>query len=99
MTTNGTLSPVRGAGDEMDKSDPDFRYLVVDRNVINDPASQAEWTQKRLVWVPHETNGFMAASIKVSFKKNLRRCMQVRRKFAKCLPDYGRNVLCMLIMT
>lgn len=65
MTTNGTLSPVGPVGD-MDKSDPDFRYLVVDRNVINDPASQAEWTQKRLVWVPHESSGFVAASIKVS---------------------------------
>ncbi|CAL8123296.1 unnamed protein product [Orchesella dallaii] len=69
MTTNGTLSPVSGgggAGDEkLDRSDPDFRYLVVDRNVVNDPASQAEWTQKRLVWVPHETYGFVSASIKV----------------------------------
>jgi len=68
MTTNGTLSPVSGggAGDgNLDKSDPDFRYLVVDRNVINDPASQAEWTQKRLVWVPHDTYGFVSASIKV----------------------------------
>ncbi len=75
MTTNGTLSPVGGAGDEkMDKSDPDFRYLVVDRNVINDPASQAEWTQKRLVWVPHETYGFVAASIKVSVINDKEEC-------------------------
>ena len=46
-------------------SDPDLKYLVVDRNFINDPASQAEWTQKRLVWVPHERDGFVAAGIKV----------------------------------
>lgn len=74
MTTNGTLSPVSGggAGDgNLDKSDPDFRYLVVDRNVVNDPASQAEWTQKRLVWVPHDTYGFVAASIKVSSTTNM----------------------------
>ncbi|KAK9885247.1 hypothetical protein WA026_010746 [Henosepilachna vigintioctopunctata] len=33
-------------------------------NSYNDPATQAEWTQKRLVWVPHESQGFVAASIK-----------------------------------
>ncbi|KAL1494179.1 hypothetical protein ABEB36_009820 [Hypothenemus hampei] len=33
-------------------------------NNYNDPTTQAEWTQKRLVWVPHETQGFVAASIK-----------------------------------
>lgn len=45
------------------KQDPDLKYLVVDRNAFSDPSKQAEWTQKRLVWVPHETNGFVAASI------------------------------------
>lgn len=48
----------------VDWSDPDLKYLSVDRNTFNDPATQAEWTQKRLVWVPHETHGFVAASIK-----------------------------------
>lgn len=47
-----------------DFTDPDLKYLSVDRNTFNDPATQAEWTQKRLVWVPHETQGFVAASIK-----------------------------------
>jgi myosin protein heavy chain len=32
--------------------------------MFNDPATQAEWTQKRLVWVPHEAHGFVAAGIK-----------------------------------
>lgn len=49
---------------DMDRNDPELRYLSVDRNSFNDPATQAEWTQKRLVWVPHETQGFMAAGIK-----------------------------------
>lgn len=49
---------------KLDHSDPDFKYLSVDRNTFNDPATQAEWTQKRLVWVPHETQGFVSASIK-----------------------------------
>ena len=46
------------------KNDPDLKYLVVDRNAFNDPTKQAEWTQKRLVWVPHESQGFVSASIK-----------------------------------
>ncbi|TRY69455.1 hypothetical protein TCAL_10194 [Tigriopus californicus] len=49
---------------DVDKSDPDFKFLVVDRNAFNDPTKQAEWTQKRLVWIPHEGQGFVSASIK-----------------------------------
>jgi hypothetical protein len=30
---------------------------------ITDPALQAEWAKKRLVWVPHEIEGFVKASI------------------------------------
>jgi len=48
----------------VDRSDPELRFLSVDRNSFNDPATQAEWTQKKLVWVPHETQGFVAAGIK-----------------------------------
>lgn len=49
---------------KVDRSDPELKYLSVDRNMFNDPATQAEWTQKRLVWVPHDTHGFVAAGIK-----------------------------------
>lgn len=48
---------------DVDKSDPDFKYLVVDRNAFNDPAMQAEWSKKRLVWIPHDGAGFVSASI------------------------------------
>lgn len=41
-----------------------MKYLVVDKNVVNDPSQQAEFAAKRLVWIPHDTNGFVAASIK-----------------------------------
>ena len=50
--------------DMVDRSDPDLKYLIVDRNAFNDPTKQAEWTQKRLVWIPHQEHGFVAASIK-----------------------------------
>lgn len=49
----------------VDRSDPDLKFLSVNRNTFNDPTTQAEWTQKRLVWVPHEVHGFVAAGIKV----------------------------------
>lgn len=41
-----------------------MKYLVVDKNVVNDPSQQAEFAAKRLVWIPHDTNGFVAASVK-----------------------------------
>lgn len=43
----------------------DFKYLSVDRTVVSDPTKTAEWSAKRLVWIPHESLGFVAASIKV----------------------------------
>lgn len=42
---------------------PEMQYLVVGKGVVNDPASQAEWASKRLVWVPQEKEGFVTASI------------------------------------
>ncbi|KAJ3601423.1 hypothetical protein NHX12_032391 [Muraenolepis orangiensis] len=43
--------------------DPE-RYLFVDRAVVYNPASQADWTAKKLVWVPSERHGFEAASLR-----------------------------------
>ncbi len=48
----------------VDRNDPDLKYLVVDRNSISDPTVQAEWTSKKLVWIPHDASGFVAASVK-----------------------------------
>lgn len=44
-------------------TDPELQSLVVDRGVVNDPASQAAWAAKKLVWLPHDVAGFAAASI------------------------------------
>jgi len=49
---------------DVDRSDPDLKFLVVDRNAFSDPATQAEWAKKKLVWVPHENTGYVAASMK-----------------------------------
>ncbi|XP_046706507.1 myosin-10 [Silurus meridionalis] len=45
------------------QEDPE-RYLFVDRAVVYNPATQADWTAKKLVWVPSERHGFEAASIR-----------------------------------
>lgn len=42
----------------------ELKYLVVDRRKIADPTSQAEWSAKKLVWVPDEQHGFIPASVK-----------------------------------
>nr|XP_006826038.1 PREDICTED: myosin-10-like isoform X2 [Saccoglossus kowalevskii] len=45
-------------------SGSELKYLIVDKNLVNDPTAQAEWTSKRLVWVPYDGQGFVAASVK-----------------------------------
>ncbi|XP_064478099.1 myosin heavy chain, non-muscle-like isoform X2 [Ornithodoros turicata] len=50
---------------------PELKYLIVDKKDICDPTTQAEWTAKKLIWVPHETQGFVAASIKASHADEL----------------------------
>uniref|UniRef100_A0A8C0FF66 Myosin heavy chain 11 n=1 Tax=Bubo bubo TaxID=30461 RepID=A0A8C0FF66_BUBBB len=42
----------------------DEKFLFVDKNFINNPLAQADWSAKRLVWIPSEKHGFEAASIK-----------------------------------
>jgi myosin heavy subunit len=50
--------------EEHNLDEADLKHLVVDRNMFNDPAAQAEWTRKRLIWVPDEKHAFVAASIR-----------------------------------
>ncbi|CAD5216368.1 unnamed protein product [Bursaphelenchus okinawaensis] len=47
-----------------DASTSELDYLIVKRTAVADPTMQAEWAQKRQVWVPHEREGFVAAQIK-----------------------------------
>ncbi|KAM3726669.1 Myosin-11 [Dirofilaria immitis] len=42
----------------------EISYLQVQKGIVADPALQAEWAKKKLVWVPHETEGFVSGSIK-----------------------------------
>ncbi|XP_077305052.1 myosin-11 isoform X2 [Lithobates pipiens] len=42
----------------------DEKFLFVDKDFINSPAAQADWSAKKQVWVPSEKHGFEAASIK-----------------------------------
>lgn len=42
----------------------ELRYLAIDRNIVNDPSLQAEWSAKKLVWIPDEAHGFVASVVK-----------------------------------
>jgi myosin heavy chain 9/10/11/14 len=55
--------------DIKDRNDPELKYLSVERSNFNDPATQAEWTQKRLVWVPSETQVSLSPLYQLLSKK------------------------------
>uniref|UniRef100_A0A4W6FIU5 Myosin-9 n=1 Tax=Lates calcarifer TaxID=8187 RepID=A0A4W6FIU5_LATCA len=40
------------------------KFLYGDRSAINNPLAQADWSSKKLVWVPSEKLGFEAGSVK-----------------------------------
>ncbi|CAM4621116.1 unnamed protein product [Leuciscus chuanchicus] len=42
----------------------DEKFLYTDKDFINSPVAQADWTAKKLVWVPSEKHGFESACIK-----------------------------------
>lgn len=63
----------------------DFKYLAVDRTMVSDPTKTAEWSAKRLVWIPHETLGFVAASIKVERGDDLE--VEIVESNKKCLVN------------
>jgi len=57
--TNNTTTTTNGRVDA-----PELKYLVVDKSLVTDPTEAAQWAAKKLVWIPHENNGFVAASVK-----------------------------------
>ena len=48
-----------------------MKYLAVDRRTVGDPTLQAEWSAKKLVWVPDEEHGFIPGSIKQENKDEI----------------------------
>ncbi|KHN84834.1 Myosin-9 [Toxocara canis] len=47
----------------LDQSENDLQYLTVKRIGLADPSLQAEWAEKRYVWVPDPKEGFLFGSI------------------------------------
>ena len=45
-------------------ANPELKFLQVDRAAMHDVVAQAEWSKKKLVWVPHPEQGFLQGSIK-----------------------------------
>ncbi|CAK5091800.1 unnamed protein product [Meloidogyne enterolobii] len=52
-----------GIGNNNNKNEDGGGGPLAARMRITDPMLQAEWAKKRLIWVPHETEGFVKASI------------------------------------
>ncbi|KAI1883877.1 hypothetical protein AGOR_G00220610 [Albula goreensis] len=42
----------------------DEKFLFLDKSFVSSPAVQADWTAKKLVWIPSERQGFEAACVK-----------------------------------
>lgn len=40
-----------------------IEYLTVRTTLFTNPDRQSEWAKKKLIWVPHEKEGFVSASI------------------------------------
>ncbi|XP_074873864.1 myosin-10-like isoform X4 [Carettochelys insculpta] len=62
VTVQGPAMAVRAAS--RDGVTAAERYLFVDQAAVGNPATQADWTAKRLVWVPSERHGFEAAALR-----------------------------------
>ena len=62
-TAAGKTSPSGGGGGGGGEAVDDLAHLKVNRASVADTRTQTEWSQKRLVWVPHERDGFVAASL------------------------------------
>lgn len=45
-------------------SEGDLDCLTVKRGKLHDTIAQTEWSQKKLVWVPHGEAGFVPGSVK-----------------------------------
>nr|WEL12769.1 myosin class II [Halisarca dujardinii] len=42
----------------------ELKYLKVDRKELNDAFAQADWSAKKLVWIPDAEQGFLSVSVK-----------------------------------
>lgn len=65
----------------------ELKYLAVDKKLVNDAMLQAEWASKKLIWVPHETHGYVAGSIKSESGDNMEVQIEETGKVAKYHRD------------
>lgn len=80
--------------------DPELKYLVVDKTLMTDPTDSAHWSSKKLVWIPHEGNGFVSASVKgekgdefeVEIVETSRRCFVNKDDVQKMNPPRFNKV-------
>jgi len=67
LQSNGTNPSVTTINnDQADDFASELKYLKPQehKNSVSDPATQADWTAKKYVWVPDDIEGFIRASVK-----------------------------------
>jgi myosin protein heavy chain len=64
LPSNGKKVERQASSASNDNHDMDLNHLTVKRSTLNDPTEHAEWSKKKLIWMPHEKEGFVAASIR-----------------------------------
>ncbi|KAH9360260.1 hypothetical protein HPB48_005712 [Haemaphysalis longicornis] len=66
-TSRAGLQPPANTVDPADVcafNSPELKCPAVDKSDVYDPTRKAEWTAKKLIWVPHESPDFIATSVK-----------------------------------
>ena len=95
MTMNTNMS-----NGHIEDHSQELKYLVVDKTVVSDPTDSQQWSAKKLVWIPHESNGFVAASVKgekgdeleVEIVETSRRCLINKDDIQKMNPPRFNKV-------
>lgn len=68
MNTFQSINPILESTSGINEADyaSELKYLKPQehRGAVSDPASQADWTAKKYVWVPDDNEGFVRASVK-----------------------------------
>lgn len=72
------------------------KFLYGDRGGVNNPLAQADWSSKKLVWVPSEKLGFEAGSVK---EENGDECVVELTDSGKKVKKKNLSLICLMCLT
>lgn len=75
-------------GDTSNMADPapdDAKFLFLDNDFRNSGVAQADWSAKKMVWIPSEKEGFEAASIKEEKGDEVMHALMMSQQILRCL--------------